>query len=79
MKKLIAVNERGLRIGEDSGQAKLTNAEVQRLLELRDEGLSYRKLSTIFEISKSHARYICKGRWRCQVAVRWKTVQVAPQ
>lgn len=75
-KKTVAVNERGLRVGEDHQNAKLTNEEVDRLLELRDEGLSYRQLARIFEISKSGARQICKGYRRSQTATNWKTVHV---
>lgn len=74
MKRLIAINERGIRIGEDHQGAKLTNAEVERLLELRDEGLTYQQLAEIFEISKSGVRHICKGVNRCQAVVRCKQV-----
>lgn len=77
MKKRVAVNEHGLRIGDSHPMAKLTNDEVERLLDLRDEGLSYRQLAVIFEISKSGARQICKGRRRCQCAATWKTVHVS--
>lgn len=76
MKKTVAINDRGLRVGEDHQNAKLTNSEVDLLLTLRDEGWSYLRLAEKFDISKSHARYICKGRWRCQCADRWKTVHV---
>lgn len=75
--RLVGVNERGLRVGDSHHNARLTNAEVDLLLELRDEGWSYRKLAEKFEISKSAARYICKGKNRCQAAVKYKTVHVA--
>lgn len=74
MKRAICINERGLRLGEDHQNARLSNAEVDLLLELRDEGWSYRQLALKFEISKSGARKICKGQMRCQVATRWKTI-----
>lgn len=76
MKRTVWVNEHGLRVGEDHQNAKLTNAEVDLLLALRDEGWSYRQLALKFEISKSSARDFCKGRRRCQVLVRCKTVRV---
>jgi hypothetical protein len=69
--RVIGVNDKGIRVGEDHQHAKLSNAEIDLLLELREEGLSYRQLAEKFEISKSHARYICKGRWRCQAATRF--------
>lgn len=73
---VIAVNERGIRIGQDHQHAKLSNREVELLLELRELGFSYGRLAKKFEISKSHARYICKGRWRCQTAAAFKAVNL---
>lgn len=79
MKRVVGVNERGLRVGEDHVNARLTNAEVDLLLTLWDEGrgLGYGKLGEKFDISKSAARKICKGQTRCQCATRYKTVHVA--
>lgn len=76
MKKTIAINDRGLRVGEDHQNAKLTNYEVDLLLQLRDDGWSYLRLAEKFDISKSQARNICKGRSRCQSADRWKSVHI---
>ena len=41
MYKTVAVNDAGLRIGEDHPQARYTNHEIDLVLELRDEGRSY--------------------------------------
>lgn len=76
MRRVVAVNERGQRIGEDHVGAKLTDAEVDMIHALRAEGWSYNRLAHKFEVSKSHVRYIVKGRWRCQVAFGWKTLVV---
>lgn len=79
MKRMVGVNDLGLRVGEDHVNARLTNAEVDLLLELWDEGngMSYRELADKFDISKSGARKICKGQTRCQRATRYKAVHVA--
>lgn len=77
MKRIVGVNERGLRVGEDHPLAKLTNAEVDRLLVLREEGMSYGRLATAFEISKSAVRFYCKAQRRCQTPVRYKEVHVS--
>jgi DNA-binding CsgD family transcriptional regulator len=77
MKRIVCLNQIGLRLGEDHQNAKLTNAEVDLLLTLRDEGLSYRQLALKFEISKSSVRDICKGRRRCQSPTRWKTILIS--
>lgn len=80
MKRTVGVNERGIRVGEDHQNARLTDAEVDLLLELREEhGWSYNALADKFEISKSGARKICKGQTRSQRPERYKTVHVLEQ
>lgn len=76
VKRVVAINERGLRVGQDHQNAKLTDAEIEMLLALRDEGWSYRQLADKFEVSKSAVRWYCIGGRRCQLVVRFKTVVV---
>ncbi len=77
MKITVAVNERGQRVGDSHPRAKLTNREVDLLLQLREEeGWSYNQLADKFEISKSGVRRICNGTARCQCVVRFKVVEV---
>lgn len=68
----VAVNERGLVIGEDHPRAVLTNAEVDMLLELRAEGFSYGWLAMKMEVSKSCVAKICRGEHRSQIAVAYR-------
>lgn len=68
----IAVNERGMRIGESHPGAVLTDHEVDLLLELRDEGYSYSWLASKFEVSKGTVAKICTGQRRCQHAAAWR-------
>lgn len=80
MKRVVAVNESGYRIGQDHWRASLTDEEVDRLLALRESDpatWSYRKLAEVFEVSKSAVRWYCKGGRRCQTAARHKTVHVS--
>lgn len=74
--RTVAVDESGRRIGHDQTGAKLTNGDVEQILRMREEGLSYRALAITFEISKSHARDIVKGRRRSRTVFRYKQVQV---
>jgi len=76
MRVQIAVNAQGRRIGEDHQRAVLTNAEVEQLLALRDEGYSYQRLAAMFEVSKSAVRNYCKGLRRGQSVARYKVVHV---
>lgn len=76
MRKQIGINERGLRIGEDHQNAKLTDAEVELIRELHGEGLSYKTLAMKFDVSKSLIRYIVQYKRRGQVPASWRTVHI---
>jgi len=70
MVDLVAINEQGKRIGETHHRAKLTNLDVDCILELRAAGLSYGAIAAKWDegvsISKSTVRDICTGRIRAQ-------------
>ena len=68
----VAVNERGLRIGEDHQNAKYTNGEIEMVLSLRDEGKSYGEIGHLVEMPKSTVRDIIKSRRRCQYPANFK-------
>ena len=76
MRKVVGVNERGLRVGEDHQHAKLTDAECELIRELHACGWSYKKLADKFEVGKSTIADIVKFRRRGQFAVDWRTVNV---
>lgn len=70
----IAVNERGLRIGEDHQLARYLNSEIELLLSLRDEGKSYGEIVKIMGMPKSTVASVCNGKRRCQIAVAFKKI-----
>jgi IS30 family transposase len=74
--KIVAVNERGLRVGEDHAGAKLTDAECDLIRTLHEEGMSYRQLAEKFDTAKSTIADIVKFRRRCQHAVAFREVRV---
>jgi len=74
MSKLIGVNEKGLRVGEDHPKAKLTNRDVELIRRLHEEGLSYRTIAEKFEVSKMLVCYICTYRRRVSNAVEFKSI-----
>jgi len=76
MKKTVAVNERGLRIGEGHQNAKLTDGEVEMVRTLHRDGLSYRTLAQKFEVSKSLIARICRWEKRAQTVAGWKAVHL---
>lgn len=50
MRKQIGINERGLRVGEDHQNAKLTDAEVEMIRELHSEGTQGRATNDDFNL-----------------------------
>jgi len=75
-KRLVGINERGLRVGEDHHNAKLTNDEVERIRSLRAEGIPYLRLAEIFEVSKSTIQMVCQYKRRAEIATDYKQVHV---
>lgn len=79
--KLVFVNAHGKRIGQDHHRAKLTDADIDQIFELREAGLSYLEIANKFDditdgISRSTIRDILKGRRRGQLPVATKRVLV---
>lgn len=75
-KRIVAVNEKGNRIGEDHQRAKLTDREVELIRQLLADGLGYRQVAKKFEVSRELVRDIAKGRRRSQTPVAWRTIVV---
>lgn len=73
--RTVAINDAGLRIGEDHQNAKYTNAEIEMVLTLRDEDKSYGEIARLAEMPKSTVRDIIKGRRRCQYPADFKTIK----
>lgn len=70
-KRMLAVNGRGYRIGDDHVRSILTNHEVDLVVELREDGMSIGKIATVMEVSKSCIQHILSGRNRCQSVARF--------
>lgn len=77
MSRVVGVNERGLRVGEDHQHARLTDAECELIRQMHEGGMSYKKLADKFEVGKSTIADIVKMRRRGQFAVNWRVVRVA--
>jgi len=75
-RKVVAVNEKGAPIGEGHHRAKLTDQDIEWILELHHEhGLGYGTLAVKFEVSKSTVRDVIKGRIRAQIPAAYKTLR----
>lgn len=72
--RIVAVNDIGRRIGQDHHNAKLTDADVELLLTMNEEGWGYRRLAAKFEVSKSLTRDIIKCKLRGQSVARFRKI-----
>lgn len=72
--RLIGVNERGLRVGQDHQRAKLTDASVELIRQLREGGMTYRSIAQKFEVSAMMVCYICNYKRRVSTVARWRSL-----
>jgi DNA-binding NarL/FixJ family response regulator len=72
--RMLAVNEKGYRLGEDHHRAKLTNHEVDLVLQLLDEGMSERKVAEKFEISRRTVRDYKAAKTRSQTPEAFRSL-----
>jgi len=75
MKKTVAVNESGRRIGEGHPRSKLLDFEVEQVLELVEGGMSYAEAAVKFDVSKSCIQRIVNGTCRSQITAKLKTIE----
>jgi hypothetical protein len=76
MAKLVGVNERGLRVGEDHQRAKHSDREVDQMRELHEEhGACYSDLADWFECPKSTVQKYCQYLRRTQWPVGYRLLK----
>lgn len=76
MQKTVTLNELGRRIGESHPRAKLTDAEVDLVLDLLADGMSLAQVAGKMDVSKSCIAHIASGRRRGQMIARVVSVVV---
>jgi DNA invertase Pin-like site-specific DNA recombinase len=69
---LIALSERGYRIGESHHNAKLTDDQVEKIRCMHDCGLGYQSIANQFGVSKSTVRDIVNFRNRATVPAKYR-------
>lgn len=73
---LVALNETGARIGEHHPRARLTQADVNRLLDLRAAGWSLGQLAKLFRVSKGAVQHVCSGVCWTQKPARYRATSI---
>ncbi len=80
MLRVVGINERGLRVGEDHQRAVLSDRDVELMRHLHEaDGWGYRRLAKKFECSKTTARKICKYQMRAQSVAGHRAVPLPGQ
>lgn len=70
----VALNGLGCVIGESHPRAKRTDAEVEAMRRLHDEGMSYAAIGEKFELSKGGVAKICQYTRRAQTVEGFRRV-----
>ena len=73
-REYIAVNSEGYRIGTSHHNCKISDETIDAIRDLREEGLGYGTLSTIFNLPRGTIAKIAKYRIRGQTPDRYKTI-----
>lgn len=72
----VPVNERGMPIGQNHWNARLTDDQVEEIRDLHElQNLSYGQLAKQFDTSKEAIAKICRYERRAQTPSRWKKVE----
>ena len=66
------IGEAGKSVGQTHHMAKLTDAEVENIRRLHDEGYGYRKLAKMFDTPRETIRDIVRCKFRAQIVVSIK-------
>ncbi len=69
-KLLVNLNEHGRRIGQAHPRAKLLDAEIDLVFELKASGMSLAKIAAKMDMSKSGVQKIINGSRRGQAVAR---------
>lgn len=73
--KVIALNERGFRIGATHHNATIPEETVQRIRYLHEEeGIGYRRLARMFNLRRDTVVKICRYERRGQTPHAWKRI-----
>jgi hypothetical protein len=73
---VIAVNEKGYRVGMSHQNARIPDATVDAMRDLHeDHSIGYGTLSTMFNIDRGTVAKICRYERRAQTPENWKTIR----
>lgn len=71
-RRMIGVSDMGHPVGEDHHRARLTNAEVDQMRDMRDAGMMYKDIARHFGVPITTVASICLWQRRVATAVAWR-------
>lgn len=75
---LVAVNERGYRIGASHHNARIPDAIVNQIRDLHeDHKIGYRRLARMFNLKRAFIQKVCNYAIRAQTPARYKRIAAA--
>tara|TARA_R110000868_G_scaffold135294_1_gene347791 strand:- start:1087 stop:1350 length:264 start_codon:yes stop_codon:yes gene_type:complete len=75
MKRYVAINEKGRRVGENHHRANLSDEQVDRIRDLHeDHQLSYQQLAKMYNVSKQTIASICQYARRAQTPFGFREI-----
>lgn len=69
---LVGVNDAGRVVGQDHHRAKLTDHDVDLIVNLRAHGMRYGEIAAKFDVSVSTVESVCTGRRRSHTVMGTK-------
>ena len=73
---MVAVNDAGHVVGEQHHRARLTDHDVDLIINLRAHGLRYAEIAAKFDVSLSTVESVCTGRRRSQTVMGTKATVI---
>lgn len=86
----VAYNDDGRRVGATHHRARLTEEQIDFILEKSDEGMGYRRIAALFPVTApdpdtgrdrpcwhpawTTVRDVIKGNTRCQTIAKWRWI-----
>ena len=72
---LVSIGDSGRPVGESAPNAKYTDAEIDMVFELRNQGYFYREISEMMDMPIRTIRTVLDGSRRSKHVVGWKTLK----
>jgi len=74
--RIVGINERGIKVGQDHHRAKYSDRTVELVRRLKDQGMTYLQIAAKMEMPYWTVSRICRHERRAEQPARFKKVDV---